>query len=245
MKCTFRYMNTIAVLLASVAVMAFSGCKEADDHYVTNGAGGDIYVIFGESATTDLELSVDHRGYVGTDYAGDATYDMYTNASEWQIVPDYSQCFDPDISWIESWPAEGNDDGRFTLTFTANTVQGETRYADVNIVSNGQVIQTIKVKQEQAQSVLLDIVAIRKYVNCDANAYVATIPVNANVFWEAETDDVWITLSGKTNSKIDLNIEPNDTGAERKGTVTVYQVSNPKNVQYVEVTQSGEVSTGE
>ena len=144
MKKSLKYFAILAL-----SVIAFAACKE-ETPYVCEGESGDIYVKFGGTGTTDTRLLVTTDGYIGETYAVSVTYDMYTNADEWQIVPDYSECYDPEYEWITSWPSEGNYDGRFTLNFQANSRQGDTRFAKVNIVSHGQVIQTIDIEQDKA-----------------------------------------------------------------------------------------------
>lgn len=241
MKQTFRYAKIFTTVVASAAVLGFTGCKDDDDHYVALGDGGPEYVIFGESGCTDELLIVDTRGYIGSSLAGSVTYDMYTNVDSWQIVPDYSQCFYPDKPWISAWPSEGNHDGRFVIEVGQNSDQGETRYADINIVSKGKIVKTIKVEQKAAAQLLLDIKPFLRNVTFYANdKKVQTIAVNANVFWEIMVPDdasEWITISNVTNSKFEVAVKPNTTGAERVGILQVFQVSNPNNVQRVTITQ--------
>jgi lipoprotein len=240
MKQTLRYARIFTAAVASVAVLGFTGCKDDDDHYITYG-DGEQYVIFGDSGCTDELLIVNTSGYIGTALAGSVTYDMYTNVDSWQIVPDYSQCVDPNLSWITSWPSEGNHDGRFRIEIGANVSQGETRYADINIVSKGQIVKTIKVEQNAAAQVLLEVTSFLRNVTFFANdTKVQTIPVNANVFWEIMIPDdaeEWITVSDVTKSKFDVSVKPNTTGADRSAQLQIFQISNPNNVQRVMITQ--------
>lgn len=241
MKQTLRYAKIFTAVIASAAVLGFTGCKDDDDHYVTYGKGGAEYVIFGDTGCVEELLTVDTRGYIGSSYAGSVTYEMYTNVDSWQIVPDYSQCVSPEKPWINSWPSAGNHDGRFTITVNANVDQGETRYADINIVSNGKVVKTIKVEQNAAAQVLLDVTSFLRNVTFFANdTKVQTVPVNANVFWEIMIPDGaedWVTVSDVTKSKFDVSVKPNTTGAERTAVLQIFQISNPNNVQRVTITQ--------
>lgn len=250
MKKTFKYLMALALCAA-----AFVGCKE-ETPYVCEGAGGEIYVKFGGTGTTTTRLLVTTDGYIGETYAVSVTYDMYTNADEWQIVPDYSECYDPDYKWIESWPSEGNYDGRFTLNFQANSKQGDTRFAKVNVVSHGQIIQTIEVEQEKAPITQFYIQPFLQVQNFTASgvfeegesagkAVVKTIPLDSNVAWSARVDDDangdpvdWIKVSGVTKAKFDISVEPNTTGEERQGTITVYQNTNGNNNIVVSVRQA-------
>ena len=254
MKKTFKYLMTLTLCVAAVVM---SGCKE-EAPYVCEGAGGDTYVKFGGTGTTDTRLLVTTDGYIGETYAVSVTYDMYTNADEWQIVPDYSECYDPEYEWIESWPSHGNYDGRFTLNFQANSRQGDTRYAKVNIVSHGKIIQTIDIEQDKAPNTqfyiqpFLQVQSFTKsgvYADGDnaGKTIVKTIPIDSNVAWSARIDDdkngdpvEWIKVSGITKAKFDISVEPN-TGAEpRQGTITVYQNTNGNNNIVVTVKQAGD-----
>lgn len=250
MKKTFKYLMALAL-----CATAFVGCKE-EAPYVCEGLEGDIYVKFGGTGTTDTRLLVTTDGYIGETYAVSVTYDMYTNADEWQIVPDYSECYDPEHKWIESWPSEGNYDGRFTLNFQANSKQGDTRFAKVNIVSHGQIIQTINIEQDKAPITQFYIQPFLQKQTFTASgvyedgvnagkAVVKTIPLDSNVAWSARVDDDangdpvdWIVVSGVTKAKFDISVAPNTTGAERKGTITVYQNTNGNNNIVVTVEQA-------
>ena len=252
MKKTFKYLMALAL-----CAVAFASCEEQTP-YVCEGAGGDIYVKFGGKGTTDTRLLVTTDGYIGETYAVSITYDMYTNADEWQIVPDYSECYDSEYEWIESWPSEGNYDGRFTLSFQANSKQGDTRYAKVNIVSHGQIIQTIDIEQDKAQNTQFYIQPFLQLQNFTASGVyedgnnagkpvVKTVPLDSNVAWSARVDDDaygdpvdWIKVSGVTKAKFDISVEPNTTGEERQGTITVYQNTNGNNNIVVTVRQAAE-----
>lgn len=241
MKQTLRYAKFFTAVLASAAVLGFTGCKDDDDHYVALGDKGPKYVIFGEKGCVDELLLVDTRGYIGSSYAGSVTYEMYTNVDSWQIVPDYSQCVYTDRPWINSWPSEGNHDGRFVISINANVDQGETRYADINIMSKGKVVKTIKVEQNAAAQVILDVTAFLRNVTFYANdTKVQTVPVNANVFWDIMIPDDaedWVSVANVTKSKFDVSVKPNNTGADRSAILQIFQVSNPNNVQRVTITQ--------
>jgi hypothetical protein len=74
---------------------------------------------------------------------------------------------------------------------------------------------------------------------------VKTIPLDSNVAWSARVDDDangdpvdWIKVSGVTKAKFDISVEPNTTGEERQGTITVYQNTNGNNNIVVSVRQA-------
>jgi hypothetical protein len=250
MKKSLKYFAILAL-----SVIAFASCKK-ETPYICEGNSSEIYVKFGGTGTTDTRLLVTTDGYIGETYAVSVTYDMYTNADEWQIVPDYSECYDPEYKWISSWPSEGNYDGRFTVNFQANSRQGDTRFAKINIVSHGQVIQTIEVEQDKAPNTQFYIqpflqvqsfTASGKYEDGDnaGKELVKTIPLDSNVAWSARVDDdangdpvEWIKVSGVTKAKFDISVEPNTTGEERQGTITVYQNTNGNNNIVVTVKQA-------
>jgi hypothetical protein len=250
MKKSLKYFVILAL-----SVIAFASCKK-ETPYICEGNSSEIYVKFGGTGTTDTRLLVTTDGYIGETYAVSVTYDMYTNADEWQIVPDYSECYDPEYKWISSWPSEGNYDGRFTVNFQANSRQGDTRFAKINIVSHGQIIQTIEVEQDKAPNTQFYIqpflqvqsfTASGKYEDGDnaGKELVKTIPLDSNVAWSARVDDdangdpvEWIKVSGVTKAKFDISVEPNTTGEERQGTITVYQNTNGNNNIVVTVKQA-------
>ena len=139
---------------------------------------------------------------------------------------------------------QGNYDGRFTLNFQANSRQGDTRLAKINIVSHGQVIQTIEVEQDKAPNTQFYIQPFLQVQSFTASGLYAdgtnagkpvikTVPLDSNVAWSARIDD-------DANGDPDISVEPNTTGEERQGTITVYQNTNGNNNIVVTVKQSAE-----
>ena len=88
----------LAGLLASVALLA-AGCTADED---TDAP----YLYFGEEIES---LSYTVNG-------GSLTVEMYSNMGPWVIEPAYTG----DEEWIDIWPDEGDDSGRFTVTVAAN-----------------------------------------------------------------------------------------------------------------------------
>lgn len=245
MKRTFKYVKMLTVLVASAAVVLTTGCKE-EQPYVANGIDGPIYCEFGGTGSTEERLIVSTQGYIGDNYAISVSYDMYTNAPDWEIVPDYSECYDSEYDWVIASPSIGSHDGRFTLKFQVNQNQGDTRCANVNIVSGGQIIKTIRVEQEKAQNTQLYIQPFLQTLNFKADDEVfKTIPLDANVAWSARVNDDengdpvdWIVISGFTKGKFDVSVLPN-SGADREGSITVYQNTNGNNNIIVTIKQAG------
>ena len=245
MKRTFKYVKMLTVLVASAAVVLTTGCKE-EQPYVANGIDGPIYCEFGGTGSTEERLIVSTQGCIGDNYAISVSYDMYTNAPDWEIVPDYSECYDSEYDWVTASPSIGSHDGRFTLKFQANQRQGDTRCANVNIVSGGQIIKTIRVEQEKAQTTQLYIQPFLQTLNFKADdEVIKTIPLDANVAWSARVNDDengdpvdWIVISGVTKGKFDVSVLPN-SGADREGSITVYQNTNGNNNIIVTIKQAG------
>lgn len=199
------------------------------------------YVVFGDTGCKDELLLVDRFGYIGSSYAGSVTYEMYTNMDSWQIVTDYSQCFDPTVDWVTIWPSAGCHDGRFTVTFEPNKEQGETRYADINIISNDKIIKVIKVKQDAAEQILLDIITSQQNISFSANETTKRlIAVNANVFWQVKVPDdaaKWVSVTNVTNNKFNVAVKRNTDGKDRNTRLYIYQTSNFNNCIPINVYQ--------
>lgn len=252
MKNTFRYLKAATMVLSLAVVAAcFTGCDDSDDLYSPyrdeiKGA----YAIF-KGANTSESLEVDTKGMIGETFANVITYDFFTTYKDWTIQFDTSSCFMPNEEWIHSWPMEGCGDGRFTLRFDANTVEGETRHANVNIVTKKgkKIIKTIKVAQAGATSVRLSLVAsFQSIINMEANDTAErTIAINANVFWDqtVEYPDEytlpWIhVLEGDNNPYIlRFNVDENFSTESRMATILVYQKSNIDNYFTITINQKG------
>lgn len=251
MKRAFKYVKLMTAVVVSFAAVALTGCSEENElAYVTEGAGGAAYVKWGEAGCTLDKLIVSTDGYIGDKYAVTVTYEMFTNCSSWEIVPDYSECYDSEYKWIESWPSKGNHDGRFTLKFQPNTRQGDTRCAKVNVVSGGKVIRSIEVEQAKANITQLYIQPFLQTLNFQADDQnIKSIPLDANVAWTARVNDDengdpidWIVISGVTKGKFDVSVLPNTSSEPRVGTVTVFQNTNGNNNLIVTINQAGLVA---
>ena len=247
MKKTFKYVKALSVVVMSFAALALTGCKE-DSQYITYGDSEDIYVTFGGSGSTETELFVTEDGYIGTNYATSLTYDMYTNASEWEIVPDYSECFEPRHNWVKIWPSSGSYDGRFTISFVQNVVQGDTRNVKINIVSKGQVIKTISAAQD-GFTLSFFIQPFLTIQNFDWNPTKAkSVAVTSNVKWNVRVNDdeetglpvEWVHPVIVSNANFNITCDVNDTGFDREATITVYQESDVNNYKIVTVKQAAE-----
>lgn len=250
MKHTVKYLKSAVCLLALVSTAGFVGCddKESIYHPYDEVYDGD-YAIFAGSNSTEESLEVSTSGMIGETFASSMTYDMYTNAGDWKIECDFSRCFDPnpEISWIEAWPNEGNGDGRFTIKFRANTDQGDTKYANINIVSKGKILKTIAVKQAGATSVRLNLAAtFMSVLNLGPEATEKTVPLSVNVFWDAyveyadEYSADWVHLKEITNlQNLQFSLDPNYTTETRTATIVIYQISDTNNTTTITINQKG------
>lgn len=242
------------MLFASLAAMAgcFTGCNDNDNHYSPfrdeiKGA----YAIFAGSNNTSESLEVDTKGMIGETFTNTTTYDFFTTYNDWYIEFDTSTCFMPTEEWIHAWPEEGSGDGRFTLRFDANTVEGDIRHADINIVTKKghKIIKTIKVAQAGSTSVRLNLVAsFQSILNMAADDTAErSIAINANVFWDKEVryaDEFtmpWVHIVEGDNNPYALrfNLDENFSNETRTATIVIYQVSNPDNTTTITINQRG------
>ena len=242
------------MLFASLAAVAgcFTGCNDNDNHYSPfrdeiKGA----YAIFAGSNNTSESLEVDTKGMIGETFTNTTTYDFYTTYNDWYIEFDTSTCFMPTEEWIHAWPEEGSGDGRFTLRFDANTVEGDIRHADINIVTKKghKIIKTIKVAQAGSTSVRLNLVAsFQSILNMAADDTAErSIAINANVFWDKEVryaDEFtmpWVHIVEGDNNPYALrfNLDENFSNETRTATIVIYQVSNPDNTTTITINQRG------
>ncbi len=252
MKNTFRYLKSATVALSLVVLAGcFAGCNDDKENYSPYRDEIDgPYAIFKGTNTSEM-LEVDTKGMIGDTFANTMTYDFFTTYKDWVIKFDTSECFLPNEEWIHSWPTEGSGDGRFTIRFDSNTVEGETRYANINIVTKkgNKVIKTIRVAQAGSTSVRLNLVAsFQSILNMEANDTAErTIAINANVFWDQmveyadEYAEPWVhVVEGDNNPYIlRFHIDENFSTEARTATIVIYQRSNPDNTTTITINQKG------
>ena len=245
MKKTFKYVKVLSVAVMAFATLALTGCKK-ESHYIANGDADAPYVLFGGTGTTMTEFHVSQNGFIGDNYLTELTYDMYTNAPDWEVVPDYSECFDPSVKWIVVYPSSGQYDGRFHVSIKPNIDQGDLRKAKINIVSNGQVLKSIYVSQD-AFTLTFFIQPFLINQEFEWNAPFKTVSVSANVKWNVRVNDdedgfpvEWLHVNITSNFGFDIYCDPNTTGFDREATLTVYQESNVNNFKIVTVKQKAE-----
>lgn len=237
-------------MLALVSMVGFVGCNDKEEvyHPYDEDYSGE-YAFFGGNGSTAESLELDTNGMIGETFSNQITYELYTNVGDWKLEYDFSKCFNPTPirSWIEAWPSEGNGDGRFTLKFLANTDQGDSKYANINIVSGGKIIKTIAVKQAGATSVRLNLAAsFNSVLNLSPEAAEKTLALSVNVFWDAyveyadEFGPDWLHLQEITNlQNLQFAVDPNYTTETRMATIVIYQISDPNNTLTITVNQRG------
>lgn len=245
MKNILKY----ALIFAIGTLVAVSCTKKDHSPKEYNALDGEKlpgYCTFvGYDDDDDINIKVSTQGYVGETLAPQIVLTMYTDAKDWKVVNDYSECLNPNNDWIRAWPNSGTGDGFFAVKFDANTVQGDTRYAKLNIVDkNGRIARSIHVEQDKAAITTMEVSAFLTYLAFDAEASkVKTVPVNANVKWDAYVIDSfendWVTISEKTDYKFEVSVQPNFSTEARTATIEIFQVSDGTNTVHVTVHQDG------
>ena len=253
MKYTVKNLKFAACLLGLVSMACITGCHKDTSvsvyHPYDDTYEGE-YVVFSSNNGTAEALEVDTNGMIGETFANSITYEMYTNVGDWEIKFDYSRCFNPNPypEWIEAWPNRGSGDGRFTIKFRANTDQGDTKYANINIVSDGRIVKTISVKQDGATAVRLNLAASFMSVLSMAADDTADkiVPLSVNVFWDAyvEYDDAsnegWLHLKDITNLQaLEFSLDRNNSTETRSATIVIYQITDTNNTLTILVNQRG------
>lgn len=76
-----------------------------------------------------------------TTEGGSQTFLLYSNVPEWSIRCRYGD------EWIDVWPAEGDFDGRFSVTVDEND-RAELRYDHLEIYAGGELMRTLEVRQQ-------------------------------------------------------------------------------------------------
>ena len=111
---------------------------------------------------------------------GSLTVEMYSNMGPWVIEPAYAG----DEEWIDIWPNEGDESGRFTVTVSANT-EAYTRYSAVNVVIGGRIVKSFEVTQSGVDpSIALDMGS--DHVTAASKGASISVPLKANIGWRAE-----------------------------------------------------------
>ena len=135
-----------------------------------------------------------------TTEGGSQTFLLYSNVPEWSIRCRYGD------EWIDVWPAEGDFDGRFSVTVDEND-RAELRYDHLEIYAAPAIATNFTEKQVAASAASFDVL-----VTCNAE-------------WRAEVspeDEAWLSLGERTATRLNVVCAVNDTGASREGAVRLY-----------------------
>lgn len=127
------------VLIAVVMVCMFSCNNDSDEQYYIRMGVTETDVLTGEKKDVLIE-----RDYVwDNSKSGDIkSFFLYSNLPEWEVRTEAES----DVDWIEVWPGEGNEDGRFYVKVYSNSTS-EERTSSLNIIYGGEVYWTIPVIQ--------------------------------------------------------------------------------------------------
>ncbi|MCM1503313.1 MAG: DUF5689 domain-containing protein [Bacteroidales bacterium] len=147
-----------------------------------------------------------------TQSGGSKTIEMYSNQGPWVIEPAYND----DLEWIDIWPNEGNNDGRFTITVSRNE-EAYNRMTQINVVVDSKVIKSVNLYQlGTSPSILLDMGSAR--LSAPAKGGEVEVGIIANIGWQAvisEEGQSWITAGEQTDVMQKFTIAPN-SGDERE-----------------------------
>ena len=136
-----------------------------------------------------------------TTEGGSQTFLLYSNVPEWSIRCRYGD------EWIDVWPAEGDFDGRFSVTVDEN---------------DRAELRTLEVRQ-QAPAPAIATNFTEKQVAASAASFDVLVTCNAE--WRAEVspeDEAWLSLGERTATRLNVVCAVNDTGASREGAVRLY-----------------------
>lgn len=203
-----------AALLAAFALLA-AGCSKDVDVDAP-------YLYFGEEVES-LAYTVN---------GGSLTVEMFSNQGPWVIEPAYIG----DEEWIDIWPNEGDDNGRFTVTVAAN--EGAfSRYSTVNVVIGGRVVKSFEVSQSGVDpAIALDMGSDR--ITAASRGATVTVPLQTNIGWRPltlESSEGWITFGQTTETTQELVIAPN-AGDQREGVVRFQAIGTNMERLYADLT---------
>lgn len=203
-------------ILASAILMAAVSCEKE------KSPAEDPYLYFGQA----IEMMSFNQG------GGSKTIEMYSNQGPWVIEPE----FRGDSEWIDIWPNEGSNDGRFTVKVSANP-DAYNRMTRINIVIGSKVVKSINLYQLGGNpSILLDMGAAR--LSAPAKGGEVEVGIIANIGWKAiisEEGQSWIAGCGQTETVQKFTIAPN-TGDEREANVRFAAVGTGYENVYVDFT---------
>lgn len=138
-------------------------------------------------------------------------------------------------NWVSVFPNEGEDDGIFKITVSAN--EGfEERVMNLAFVVNGEE-QPVLFRVEQEANV--PYITLPGKVTIPSPGGNFDVAVTSNVEWNYTlSDDTWLTEVSRTSGKVTLNAAVNSSLNTRTVTMTVTAIDNPAISQDVTLEQS-------
>lgn len=201
---TIRFHSNLLLRLGLIFALGLSGSACSQDET----AADEPYVRFGEEVR---EISYDRSG-------GTQDFEMYTNMGDWTIETTFAE----DEEWIDIWPREGHNSGRFTITVGENT-EAFARYGTVNVVVGGKSVKSFTVRQASGD-VIFALGMGNNTLKASAQGSEFNIALQTNVGWKAEAVGEaasWIEFGEATDSTQIVNVKPN-SGAERSGEIRFF-----------------------
>lgn len=215
MKTTYitRQLSLKLVTASILLISLFASCQKDDNN----------------NETAYFSIESDPTGLTVTASAKKQSYIVRSNRP-WQLVEQ------EEADWIRALPAEGKDDGIFTLEVDANH-SFETRSVNFAILVDGMQQSSFPV--EQAASVpFVTIQDADKGITILADGGHVNISINANTVWTYSLEQVdWLTEVSVDAAQIVLSATVNNSAA-RSAQVTVTAVDYPEVSQTITLTQA-------
>ncbi|MCC8173638.1 MAG: hypothetical protein LIO65_04425 [Odoribacter sp.] len=162
---------------------------------------------------------------------GEQAFELYSNLRGWKIQNLYSS----DDEWLDIWPNEGNEDGRFSIKVSENE-NASSRVGIINVVVNGQVYKTVTVNQVGSNPYIeLDMGGISS-VTVPAPGTSLNVKLNTNVLWEVEIPaemSSWISLGNTDVEEAELIVARNSDWDYRSGEITFRMIGTGNEAVYV------------
>lgn len=195
----FDILRPAALLLAGVLA---AGCS--DDQ--TGEAGG-------------VTFRNDDNLFECPPEGGTKAFAFYSRAGHWQIAAD-----EAGASWIDVWPAYGDDNGRTTLT-VAPIDDAYGREVTLDIRTAQGVVGQIRVRQAGLEPFIRPNLTSPR-IRADITGTPVTVEVTSNVRWEATVDEgaEWISLGESTPDSQQFLFTDNTDLPKRTGQVSFRMV---------------------
>ncbi|MDO9634304.1 MAG: DUF5689 domain-containing protein [Paludibacter sp.] len=164
----------------------------------------------------DYVCTFDQKG--GTQY-----FYMESNIGKWTLSPGEGH-----EKWVDIWPAEGKDDGRFGIKATPNPSAYPRDYTINVLNSRGKIMGSFPVYQDpSAPALAINYSSTPKFVASIGETFI--VKVTANIAWQATTNDSWITVGEATDSTQSIVIAQNPA-VQREGSITFSMIGVDQSV---------------